>query len=302
MQKKHLLVSALLLGCAVVANAQLVNVKSIEKVNVTESVDKAEISPDGASVVVSSNLNPSLTQVNLVSGQAKLIAANGSMQGLQFSDDSKHVVYVRRSQNANHLQYKEVRSIDLASGQEAQITKPSRNLNAVAMNGKSALVVDNKKMIATNLAGEKVAKAPVASVYYGQLMITENGKTRALNPNGKEGQSYLWPVVSPDGSKVVYYLANSGCYYCNIDGSNVTFLGNLRAARWMGNDMVVGMRDIDDGEVTTASSIVAMDLKGTEQVLTGSDVIALYPSVSKNADKISFSTENGELYIINVEK
>lgn len=302
MQMKHLLVSALMLGWAVAGNAQLLNVTSIEKVNSPIAFDRAEISPDGSMVIASTNTDRALMQVNLVDGKAQQLVADGSIQGLQFTDDSQQVVYTHRSQNERHLQFKEVRSIDLATGQETQLTKPSRQLNGVAVEGNNVMVVDNKKLQARNLVGEKVEKAPVASVYYGQLMITRNGKTEALNPNGKEGQSYLWPQVSPDGKKVVYYLAATGCFVCDIDGSNVTRLGNLRAARWMGNDMVVGMRDADDGEVTTESSIVAMDLKGNEQVLTGSDVIALYPAVSKLGDKISFTTEDGELYIINVTR
>lgn len=302
MQMKHLLVSALMLGWAVAGNAQLLNVTSIEKVNTPISFDKAEISPDGTMVVASTNLDRSLQQVNLTDGKSKTLVADGSIQGLQFTDDASKVVYIHRSQNDKHLQYKEVRSIDLATGEQMQLTKPSRNLNAIAVAGNNAMVVDNKKMQARNLNGEKLVKAPVASVYYGQLMITEDGKTRALNPNGKEGQSYLWPSVSPDASKVVYYLANSGCYVCNIDGTGVKFLGNLRAARWYGNDMVVGMRDRDNGEVTTESSIVAMDLNGNEQVLTGSDVIALYPAISEKSGKIAFTTEDGELYVINVTR
>ncbi len=302
MQMKHLLVSALMLGWAVAGNAQLLNVTSIEKVNTPLSIDRAEISPDGQMVVASTNTDRTLQQVNLADGKAKMLVAEGSISGLQFTDDAQKVVYVHRSQNANHLQYKEVRSIDLASGEQMQLSKPSRNLNGVAVSGANAMVIDNKKMQARNLNGEKLQKAPVASVYYGQLMITTNGNTKALNPNGKEGQSYLWPSVSPDGQKVVYYLANSGCYVCNIDGTGVKFLGNLRAARWMGNDMVVGMRDVDNGEVVTESAIIAMDLNGTEQALTGSDVIAMYPAVAEQAGKIAFTTEGGELYVINVAR
>lgn len=302
MQMKHLLVSALMLGWAVAGNAQLLNVTSIEKVNTPVLVDRAEISPDGKMVVASTNNDRSLQKVDLTDGTSKTLVAEGSIQSLQFTDDAQKVVYIHRSQDANHLQYKEVRSLDLATGEQAQLSKPSRNLNGMAVAGANAMVIDNKKMQARNLKGEKLQKAPVASVYYGQLMITENGNTKALNPNGKEGQSYLWPVVSPDGSKVVYYLANSGCYVCNIDGTGVKFLGNLRAARWMGNDMVVGMRDADDGEVVTESAIVAMDLNGNEQVLTGSDVIAMYPAPAEKAGKIAFSTEAGELYVINVTK
>ena len=46
-------------------------------------------------------------------------------------------------------------------------------------------------------------KTPVAFIEYGQLMLTSNGKTVTLSPNGTEDKSYLWPSVSPDGNKGV---------------------------------------------------------------------------------------------------
>ena len=143
---------------------------------------------------------------------------------------------------------------------------------------------------------------PEVSIKYGQLMITRNGKTEILSPNGQSGQSYLWPSVSPDGTKVVYYLATKGAYTCNIDGTDVQFVGNIRAPKWYNNEIVVGMNDKDNGEFVTSSSIVAYAADGSEkQVLTGSDKIAMYPTATKDGGKIAFTTPQGEAYIINVK-
>jgi hypothetical protein len=56
----------------------------------------------------------------------------------------------------------------------------------------------------------------------------------------------------------------------------------------------------DDGEVFTSSQIVVLDLNGTKQVLTGDDVIAMYPLPATG--KIAFSTPTGEAFIINLNK
>ena len=69
---------------------------------------------------------------------------------------------------------------------------------------------------------------------------------------------------------------------------------------WYDDNTVVGMLDLDDGELVYASTIVAATLDGTTQVLTDESTIAMYPHAA--AGKIAFSTPAGEAYIINVTK
>ena len=122
------------------------------------------------------------------------------------------------------------------------------------------------------------------------------------SPNGTSGQSYLWPSVSPDGTRVLYYLATVGAYTCKIDGSDVKFVGKYRAARWYDNNTVVGMKDYyDETDCVKSSKIYAVSFDGSEsQLLTADDVLAMYPSVNADGSKIAFSTPAGEAYIINV--
>ena len=88
-------------------------------------------------------------------------------------------------------------------------------------------------------------------------------------------------------------------FLCNIDGSGLVSLGKLQAPKWMSNDMVVGMKTTDNGEVYTSGSIVVADLNGNSQTLTGDDVVAMYPLPASG--KIAFSTPTGEAYIINLK-
>ncbi|MDE6463924.1 MAG: hypothetical protein K2L16_04750, partial [Muribaculaceae bacterium] len=126
-----------------------------------------------------------------------------------------------------------------------------------------------------------------------------DGRTVTLDPQGRG--SYLWPQLSPDGTKIVYYLAGRGCFVCDTDGSNVRPLGMLRAAKWLDNETIVGMNDVDDGEFITSSSIIASNLEGVRQTLTSDDVIALYPSASADGRNIAFATPEGRLFIINLK-
>jgi hypothetical protein len=131
-------------------------------------------------------------------------------------------------------------------------------------------------------------------------MMTKGGKTRIFSPNGQD-KSYIWKSLSPDGTKVLYYVCSDGAYVCNVDGTGVKSLGALRAPQWYGNDVVVGMLDIDNGYYVTSSSIIACNFNGVRQTLTDSGVIAMYPLPSSISGKIVFSTPAGEAYVINLK-
>ena len=133
-----------------------------------------------------------------------------------------------------------------------------------------------------------------------QLHLTINGEKRILSPLGSD-KRYLWPSISPDGKRLLFFVSADCAYVSDIDGKNAKPMGILRAPKWYGNDIIIGQRDRDNGYVTTSSSIIAKNIStGKEQVLTKDDMIAMYPSVSKNGDKILFSTPEGKAYIIHV--
>jgi Tol biopolymer transport system component len=137
------------------------------------------------------------------------------------------------------------------------------------------------------------------AIQNGELVLTVGTTTKVLSPNG-QGLSYLWPSISPDGKKIVYYVSGA-VWTCNVDGSGVQRIGNFRAPRWYNNNVVVGMNDIDDGHVVTASSVVAYTLDGKKQVLTSGNIMAMYPYASADGKKIVCSTPNGEAYLINIK-
>lgn len=285
--------------------AQLVNVGSIEKVNIPASeVSKiAAISPAGDYLLITTDYNKGLTKYDLATGQTQVITnAIGAGYDAKVSQDGQNVVYREKSINDKHLTKTAVFSKNIANGQAKQLVKPTRELRGVAIEGNTAIAVNKTKMEKKALSTEKAQQTmPVLSVDKYQLMITMNGKTRQLSPLGTQHR-YIWPSMSPDGTKVLFFVSGMGAYVCNPDGSGVQSLGIVRAPKWYDNNIIVGMNDQDDGEVFTSSEIVAVDLQGNRQVLTGTDVIAMYPMPSAQSGKIAFSTPTGEAYIINLVK
>ena len=285
-----------------VASAQLLNVGSIEKVNLPKGTVAAmtKLSHDGSFAVI--NDAAGLSKVDLATGKTEKIAQSASLVGLSISEDGSTVVFKQPSFKGK-LRYQSLKSVDLKSGKETTLVAPSRNLQGFNVVGNRVNAVNRGQVSTKALSATASAAAPVASINRGALQVTVNGVTKNISPQGTEGKSYLWPSVSPDGTKVLYYLVGAGAYVCNLDGSNPVSLGFIRAAEWYNNNIVVGMDDKDNGEVVTASKLVATNIKGTvKQDLTQFSSMAMYPAVAGNGSKLSYVTPNGEMFIININK
>ena len=298
MMRKLLL--ALALGFSMSAMGQVLNVTSIEKVNLPEQAAVAAISPQGDYLLLTSATNQGLTKYDLASHQTQVLStAPSAGHNVKISPDGQTVVFREGSFNDKHLRLSSLKSVNLTTGVSQELVKPTRDLQGYAVDATTAVAVNKGKYSKKAIGTAKAQKVPVLSIDKGKLMITINGKTRNLSPNGNQF-SYLWPSLSPDGTKVLYYLAAHGAYVCDLDGSNVRKVGQMRAPVWYDDNTIVGMMDKDDGEFIYASTIVATTLDGATQTLTDDATIAMYPHAA--AGKIAFSTPAGEAYIINVTK
>ena len=296
--KKVLLALALCVSFS--GMAQLVNVTSIERVGIPESSANkvAAISPQGDYILVTTDYNCGLTKVDLATGATQVITrAQGAGHDAHISSDGTTVVY-REKSTKNRLQMTAVKSKNIETGAEQQLVKPTHDLQGVAIDGNTAVAIDKGKIAKKSIGeGKAQVTAPVLSTRNFKLYITRDGRTTEFMPAGDH--RYIWASMSPDATKALFYCSGNGAWVCNVDGSNLVSLGKLQAPKWMTNDMVVGMKTTDNGEVYTSGEIVVADLNGNEQVLTGDDVVAMYPLPATG--KIVFSTPTGEAYIINLK-
>lgn len=270
------------LAFTMAANAQVLNVTSVQQLDVPAGdVKVAGIAPDGSYILLTTGSNQGLKQFNLADKtMVTLSEAPGAGYNANISADGQTVVYRETSYDANRLRQMGLKSHNVASGQKQQLVKKTRSSRKLAVSG--------------NL----VAARPTCSIEDRQLMITIGGTTTQLSPLGTD-KSYIWPSISPNGKKVLFYVCGVGAYVCNIDGSAIRFLGhNLRAPKWYNDSVVIGMNDKDNGETVISSEIVAVNLNGQTQVLTGG-IDAMYPYACNG--KIVCSGLNGETYMINIQ-
>ena len=299
---KKVLLSLLAIVVGTSAFAQILNVASIDKISTPKGTMVAGISPKGDYVLLTGMQLEGLAKFDLATGKTEVLTdALGAGNEAKISADGKTVVY-REDVFVNGLRYTDVVSKNIATGARLELAKATRNLNSMSLQGGNAVLVNSGRVSQKRVSSAvpAVKSAPIVSIDNCQLMITNNGVTKILSPNGKQ-YSYIWASVSPNGKKVCYYVCGVGCFISNIDGSDVKELGILRAAHWYNDNTVVGMRDYDDGHTITSSTIVAMTIDGKRQQLTSDSMIAMYPYASVENKKIAFTTLDGESYIINVK-
>ena len=271
---------SLALAISMMASAQVFEVGQLTKLNTPTDTDVkvAGVSADGSYVLITNGSNHGLRRYDVATGKTTTIStAAGAGYNVQISKDGQELVYRETSFDAQGLRRSDIIRLDLTTSKTATIAKGQRDMIAMANTGASVSVSINDR----------------------KIVLTKNGKNIVLAPNGSQ-ESYIWPSVSPDGTKLCYYVCGNGCWVANLDGSGKQYIGHgVQAAKWYDNNTLVAMDADDDGHYITASAIVAYTLDGKKQILTNSSMVAMYPDVAENM--IVFSTLDGETYMLNVK-
>ena len=271
---------SLALAISMMASAQVFEVGQLTKLNTPTDTDVkvAGVSADGSYVLITNGSNQGLRRYDVATGKTTTITtADGAGFNVQISNDGQEIVYRETKFDKQGLRKNDIVRLDMTTAKTATIAKGQRDMMAMANTGANVSVSINDR----------------------KIVLNKNGKNIILAPNGSR-ESYIWPSVSPDGTKLCYYVCGNGCWVSNINGSNKQYIGHdCRAAQWYDNNTIIAMADEDDGHFTTASRIVAYTLDGKKQVLTNNSMIAMYPYAAENL--IVFSTLEGETYMLNVK-
>ena len=278
MKKTMLFVAACLLSLA--ASAQVLEIVSMQQLPIAAKADMkvAGVSAAGDYILLTSGSNQGLHRYDMANQSlTTLTNAAGAGFNVQVSRDGKEIVYRETSFDRNHMRQNKIVRLNMYNQRQNVVARNQRDMKHMATSDNLTSVSISDRLI----------------------VLKRNGLTTTLAPNGMN-ESYIWPSVSPDGTKLCYYVCGNGCWVSNIDGSNPQFIAHAcRAAKWYNNNTIVAMADEDDGHFTTASRIVAYTLDGKMQVLTDDSMIAVEPYATDGA--VVFSTLDGEVYMLNVK-
>lgn len=278
MRKTFLLVAACI--TSMLASAQIFQVTSVQELKGASFQDArvAGISPNGDYVLMTNGSNQGLKRYDIATDKMTVITdAEGAGFNVQISRDGNDLVYRERFTGENKTRYNNIVCKNLVSKKTETIATKQLNNDMMVLPG-SNVVLQNSECT---------------------MHIVKNGKRIKIAPQGND-VNYIWASLSPDKTKILYYVSEMGCYVCDTDGRNSRFIGwDCRAPQWYNNEIIISMNDQDDGHFTTTSAIMAYTLDGKVQVLTSPDMVAMYPFAAEG--KVVFSTVQGKTYLLNVK-
>jgi len=290
--------------------SQTITVRDINPVINTffEEYYHPQFSPDDSKLLLTKSNFYGLYYYDLKTGE--LIELN-DMQGAGykpvFSDDGQ-TVYYRSNMFKKKRLYYSIIGQNIYNLETTIFEQEQRNLSVVTKLRSGKIIYSLKERfreIQNNSIKKSISlKEPFVIVYKSRsILILEGNNRTILQPLGKK--LYLWPSVSPDGSKLLFTVAGQGTFISDLDGNILYDLGWANAPEWSPDgEWIVFMRDYDDGYRITASDIFIFNTEKSETIqLTDTPYIKeMYPHWSHSGLKIACSTATGSIYVINLER
>jgi hypothetical protein len=275
----------LLAACMVsmLASAQILEVVSMQELPNASYYDAkvAAVSPAGDYMLMTTQSSNGLQRYDFATGTLSTITkAEGAGYNVQVSRDGKEIVYQESYLDDQKLVQSNIISHNLVSNKATVVAKAQRKLDKL------------------HVAATK--SEPILTNEEGLLYLTKNGKKILIAPIGTD-YIYIWQSLSPDQTKICYYVGERGCFVCDLKGENNQFIGrHCTAAQWYDNNTLISMRTEDDGYNFTSSVLEAYTLDGKRQTLTDKSIMATFP-YTVNGNIVFTTWDKGTTYMLNVK-
>ncbi|MDD2960761.1 MAG: hypothetical protein PHR45_01605 [Muribaculaceae bacterium] len=207
-------------------------------------------------------------------------------------------VYFRSSATIDRLRNTNLMEWNSATKEVTEILPMSREQVRLQVKDNNMLIKSGNKKIGFRQGSILVYDD------YNAIVVEQNGKAMRLMPV-ENGHTYQYATLSPNGKKILFVEPHTGIYTCNIDGSELKQYMRGDNPKWIDNETIAMIMSKDDGYIVEESRIYSLNLStGTAIALTDNSIKVDDYTVAQLGEKIIYSTQKGELHIIeyNTEK
>jgi Tol biopolymer transport system component len=267
---------------------------------------KGRFSPEGDKLLFTDQSNNGISQYK-VDFRELSVFTRSTEAGLEafYSKDGKSLVYITNDYE-ERLRLSSLIVLNVEDANRKILLDKVRNVRLVNSDRSSVIFYENDQPREYDL--ETGQFLPEVSDKTGvfldsdlSLAVYRNGQSTVINPQG-EG-NYLWPSLSPNQDKVLYWFSGEGAFISDLEGKKPISLGMVRAPKWTPDGKyVIGMEDQDDGKRYIASDIILVSADGRyrQNLTKDTDIIALYPEMSPDGKTIVFNDDKGRVYLMDV--
>jgi Tol biopolymer transport system component len=255
-------------------------------------------SPDGARIYfTSAGFNGIWEYTPSTKSVRHITDAPRSGFGFALSNDGKTISYRRTFDEASRSRTQELVTQNLSSG-AVNVLEKGESVSLPKFSQSSVIYLKEGK-VANAASTESANVTAVLGIEDTKIVLLKNGVKVSFDPLGNG--SYIWPSLSPDGTKLLAYEMDRGVFISDLDGKIVKMVGRKDNPVWTRDGKwIVYMDDKDDGHNILGSDIYCVSSDGatTVRLTNTSDVIELYPSCSPVENKIVCSSLSGDVYVI----
>lgn len=281
MKSFRLFITLAAAAVSMAAAASDVEVSSAQELAIDRQAYHPVLSPDGSTLLFSTTDHTGLFSYDVATHKTFTLDEAAAAGFAPVFSQKGDKVYYQTATMVDGLLNRDVRVVTLRSGKIKQLDKPSRkSVELRAIDGGDTFVS--------------------SAVYH--INVVKDGVTTELRPVA-DGHSYLWPSLSPDGTRILFSEPFQGVFVCNLDGSGlhkVADKGDYPC--WIGNDAVVAVITVDDGYNIMSSELSLFDVASGEKTsLTDSSVKVGELTASPLTGDLVFSTLEGKMFLMNVK-
>jgi Tol biopolymer transport system component len=296
------LIAVLLAGLCVPASGQLRLVSTDRlPLPVGRVWSAPHFSPDGTSIFLTTAGYRGIWQFTPATQSLRQICDDaGAGFGFTVSPDGGKVAYRRTLEGLPaHRRVQEAVALDLRSGEQVVMVS-GNDIPAPVYAGGQVLCSTTADL--KNTLPVSGATTAVLGVEETKIAAVVNGVPVRLDPF--QGGSYIWPSLSPDGTRLVAYEMSRGTFVADLHGTVLAQFGRRDAPVWTRSGRwLVYMNEKDDGHQITGSDIFCVSPDGKTTIrLTDTPAIELLPACSPVDDRILVCTPAGEVLVLRYEE